>query len=92
MNKNLNCKIDEEIITFCQNIKILRERNGLSKKKMAEILGIGVKSLSNLEQGIMPPKMGTNIIFKISQHFKIKPCELFCSSVTLHPDSRLKLM
>ena len=66
-----------QILILCQNIKILRERNGLSKKKMAQILDIGVTSLAKIEQGIMPPRTGVDIIFKISQHFKIRPHQLF---------------
>jgi len=72
-------KIEEEIVVFCQNIKILRETNGLSKNRMAEILGIGLTSLTKIEQNILPPRIKTDIVFKLSQNFQLKPCELFIS-------------
>ena len=67
----------EEIMIFCQNIKRLREKNELSKKEMADILEIGLTSLVKIEHGIVPPRMGADVIFKTSQYFKIKPHELF---------------
>ena len=70
-------KNDEQIKVFCQNIKILREKSGLSKKEMAEILEIGTASLTKLEQGIMPPRMRVNIVYQLSQNFNIQPCKLF---------------
>ena len=70
-------KNDIQIAILCQNIKGLREKNNLSQKEMAKILGIGVAGLAKIEQGIIPPRASTNIIFKLSQYFKIKPHELF---------------
>ena len=68
---------DEYAIIFCQNIKALREKNGISKKEMAKILEVGVKSLSEIEQNILPPRLKVDIISKLSKHFKISPRELF---------------
>ena len=62
----------EEITIFCQNIGVLREWNGLSQKEMAKILGIGVVSLAKMEQGIIPPRGGIEVIFRLSQYFKIE--------------------
>ena len=73
----INLKNDTQLKIFCQNIKILREKNGLNEKEMTKILGIGVNSLEKIEQGIIPHRTGVKIIFKISQHFKIEPHKLF---------------
>ena len=70
-------KNDTQIAIFCQNIKILREKNCLSENEMAKILRIGVISLKKLEQGIIPHRTGVKLIFNISQHFKIAPHKLF---------------
>ena len=67
----------KDIVIFCQNVKILRERNGLSRKEMAEIMGIGLKSLDKLEQNILPSRITVSAIKRLSQYFKIKPHELF---------------
>jgi len=68
---------DEYSVIFCQNIKALREKNSISKKKMAEIWGIGLTSLSKIEQNILPPRLKVDIISKLSKHFKIKSYKLF---------------
>ena len=70
-------QIREEMDVFCQNIKTLRERHCLSKKEMAKILGIGVKSLTKIEQGIIPTRASTNIIFHLSHCFDVQPHNLF---------------
>ena len=68
---------NKELIAFCQNVKKLRERNGLSKKEMAKILGIGISSLTKIEKGIIPPRTRADVVFKVLFHFKIKSHELF---------------
>ena len=67
----------EHAEVFCKNVKILREQNHLSKKEMAEILGVGVATLAKIEQGIIPPKMSVKIIFRLSQRFHIQEHKLF---------------
>ena len=73
----MDLKNDTQIVVFCQNIKKLREKNGLSEKEMAKILGIGAISLEKIEQGIIPYRTGVKLIFNISQHFGIEPHKLF---------------
>ena len=73
--------IDKEIQILLQNIKYLRETNGLSKKEMSRVLGISVLTLNKMEQGIMPPSVGVDIVFRLSEKFNIKPCDLFKNSV-----------
>jgi len=74
--KNSN-QTQKEIDVFCRNVKILRERYGLSKKEMARILEIGAASLTEIGQGIIPHRASTNIIIKLSQYFSIEPHRLF---------------
>jgi transcriptional regulator with XRE-family HTH domain len=45
---------EKEIMAFCENVRYLRKKNGLSKKEMAKKLGIGVKSLELIETGSLP--------------------------------------
>ena len=65
-------KSDEQIATFCENVKMLRERSGLSKKEMAEIMGIGIKSLEKIENGVLPPRTGVDVLIRLSQKFDIR--------------------
>ena len=54
---------EESTNILCKNIKILREKNKLSKKEMAKRLGIGVIALSKLESGILPKRLSVKILF-----------------------------
>ena len=55
---------ENEIAILCKNIKRIRNEKGLSQSKMAEKLNIGVKSLSMLENGILPPRLSVEILFR----------------------------
>ena len=67
----------ECLLLFCGNLRKLRKAHGLSKKKMASILGISVRSLTLLENDVIPPRPGCDMLFRTSQYFKIRVCELF---------------
>ncbi len=66
----------KELQTFSYNVAWLRKKNGLTKKKMAQILGIGVVSLNKIERGEVPPRTSVEILFKIYNYFNIRPSEL----------------
>ena len=68
MNHTLN---DKFIDYLSYNILYLRKSNNISKKEMAEILGIGISSLSKIEKGILPPRLSVEILFKIKNCFGI---------------------
>ncbi|MBE6999750.1 MAG: helix-turn-helix domain-containing protein [Clostridia bacterium] len=55
------------------NIVFLRKHFGISRKRMAKLLGIGVTTLQKLEQGILPPRLGVDIFFHIQRNFGIAP-------------------
>ena len=67
----------DELIIFTKNITYLRNKNNLSKKEMARLLGIGASSLNKLENGEIPGKMSASVILKTSKAFNMRPCELF---------------
>ena len=62
---------------FLHNIVWLRKHYGISKKRMAKMLGIGLCSLNKLEKGEIPPRMDVHIIFAVSKQFGISPAEQF---------------
>ena len=66
-----------DIQILCQNIKSLRQKHNLSKKEMSKILGIGMKTLNQIENGILPPRMSCEPLFRIQSHFGIRPQQLF---------------
>ena len=61
---------------FGGNIKRLREQHKLSKKQMAEIMGVGTKTLTSIENGVIPPRARADIILKICDYFCINAQEL----------------
>lgn len=73
MNKNT----DNEIFYFTKNIALIRNKNKLSKTKMAKLLGISTKTLNKLENGVIPPRIGVNVIFNIQDNFGIPAKLLF---------------
>ena len=55
-----------------KNIKCLRKTNGMTKKEMAKLLGIGEGTLSKLENGVLPPRLTVEILFVLEREFDIQ--------------------
>lgn len=53
-----------------ENIKLLREKYGLSQKELGLIAGVSDKAVSTWEQGLKEPRMGA--IQKIADHFGLQ--------------------
>lgn len=62
---------------FCENLKKLRAKEGLSKKKMAEKLKISLYSLTLLEKGKIPPRLDIQILFTIAKLYRRDCAEIF---------------
>ncbi|MBQ7010141.1 MAG: helix-turn-helix transcriptional regulator [Clostridia bacterium] len=73
--------MENEIKTFCNNVKKLREIHKISKQQMAKILGISVRTLTSIENGIIPPRASVDIIFNLCSYFPITPNELFAALI-----------
>lgn len=61
---------------FGGNVKKLREEHKLSKKEMAKIMGVGTKTLTSIESGVIPPRARADIILKLCDRFCINAQEL----------------
>ena len=72
---------ETEIMLFCENIKSIRKTNKLSKKEMAKLIGIGTKSLTLIENGRLPPKLGCDVLFEIQKEFGIAPKTIFSKNM-----------
>lgn len=72
---------ETEIMLFCENIKSIRKTNKLSKKEMAKLIGIGTKSLTLIENGRLPPKLGCDVLFEIQKKFGIAPKTIFSKNM-----------
>lgn len=67
---------EKELENFMYNIAWLRKHYGLSKRKMAELLDIGLWSLNQIEKGIMPPRLGVDILFALRKNFGLRIADL----------------
>ncbi|MDO5154190.1 MAG: helix-turn-helix transcriptional regulator [Eubacteriales bacterium] len=65
------------LLTLCENIRILRQRKGLSLEEMADQLGIGIDMLLLLESGILPEELEVDTLVRASRVFGIAINELF---------------
>jgi DNA-binding XRE family transcriptional regulator len=72
---------ETEIMIFCENIKSIRKTNKLSKKEMAKLIDIGTKSLTLIENGRLPPKLGCDVLFEIQKEFGIAPKTMFSKNM-----------
>lgn len=68
---------DKEFSIFCNNVKLLRTQNSLSKEEMAKICGIDVSNLMQIEQGALPKNTTVEIAIRLYRHFGISPEKLF---------------
>ena len=60
---------------LCKNISYLRKTHDLSKKEMAQLLGISISALNRIEQGELPSRLSISILFRIQTHFRVSPFE-----------------
>lgn len=67
---------ETQLEVFSCNVAWLRKQHDLSKRRMAQILGIGTKSLSRIENGEIRQRLGVNVFFAIYDHFGIRPSQL----------------
>lgn len=66
-------RTENELQIFMKNLVFLRKENQLSKKEMANILGIRIQSLTQLENGELPPGLQVSVIFNACKRFGIAP-------------------
>ena len=75
---------------LCHNIRSIRKHYKLSQKAMAKQLHIGVKTLSRLEQGEIPPMLGVDILFYIHKCFGFTPSQTLSVDVLQHLSGSLE--
>lgn len=67
---------DKQLLNFCKNVKLLRERYGYSQTEMAKKMGIGVKSLRKIEDCEVPSRLSCMVLFNIQHEFGIEPTRM----------------
>ena len=56
---------------LCHNIRYLRVSNHMTKKEMAECMGICVSSLNRIEQGLYSRTMNSNSLSRLCDRFGV---------------------
>ena len=67
---------EKQLLILCRNLRHLRQKHGLSKRNMANILGIGVNTLTSLEQGDPSPRLGSSVLYNAGVYFNVKTDDL----------------
>ena len=65
-----------EFANLCHNLTLLRQQHGLSKRAMAAILHVSVRTLNSIEAGRVPRGMSPNPLFYAAAHFGVRASEL----------------
>ena len=60
---------------FGKNLRKFRRRKDLTQEKLAEVLGVSVEFVSNMERGVNAPSFET--IEKITNAFDLSAAQLF---------------
>ena len=66
-----------ERIILCQNIRLLRQTCGYSKRQMAALCRIGTATLNKIEMESFPPLLSSAVLEHLSQHFHLPPHHFF---------------
>ena len=69
---------EEEIKQLCANIRYLRERAGLSKTRMAKIMGVTTATLTKIEEGTLPRRTGVKVLLRLSDRSASGSITSFC--------------
>lgn len=62
---------------FIHNLFVLRRQFDLPKKAMAKLLGISLYSLNLLESGVIPKRLGVEVVFRVQSCFGVSIRDLF---------------
>lgn len=63
---------DEVMKYLSHNILYLRKRHNITKKEMANLLRVSTKTLTKIEQGILPPRLSVEVLFKVQEQFGVQ--------------------
>ena len=70
-------KREAHMQSLARQLRFLRKKHGLSQRELADILRIGLTSLRLLERGILPARLSCEVLFDLSDHFRIPMSRLF---------------
>ena len=60
-----------EMNRLANNLTYLRKENGIAKQELADIMGVGLWTVTKLERGELPPRMKVEALFRIQHRFGV---------------------
>ncbi len=70
-------EIEREIKNVMHNVVYLRKKNGYTRKQMAEIMGVSMRTINMFENGIHPPRLSCHYLYNLNVYFKIPIANFF---------------
>ena len=80
MNESSHQQCVNESANLLRNLNHLRRQHHLTQKQMAQILGISITTWRKIEQGIMPPRLSSLVVYRAADAFGIPLFYLFLDS------------
>ena len=77
MNESSHQQCVNESENLLRNLNHLRRQHNLTQKQMAQILGISITTWRKMEQGIMPPRLSSLVVYRAADAFGIPTSTLF---------------
>ena len=77
MNESSHQQCVNESANLLRNLNHLRRLHNLTQKQMAQILGISITTWRKMEQGIMPPRLSSLVVYRAADAFGIPAIKLF---------------
>ena len=77
MNESSHQQCVNESANLLRNLNHLRRQHNLTQKQMAQILGISITTWRKMEQGIMPPRLSTLVVYHAADAFGVDAARLF---------------
>ena len=77
MNESSHQQCLNESANLLRNLNHLRRQHNLTQKQMAQTLGISITTWRKMEQGIMPPRLSSLVVYRAADAFGIPTSTLF---------------
>jgi transcriptional regulator with XRE-family HTH domain len=77
MNESSHQQCVNESENLLRNLNHLRRQHNLTQKQMAQTLGISITTWRKMEQGIMPPRLSSLVVYRVADAFGIPAIKLF---------------
>ena len=80
-----------EIEAFCANVIKMQKKVGLTRREMATVMGIGMKSYEMLEQGRLSRRIGFSTLVRLAEYFGVSCDEWFTDIEETKISPKLKI-